>query len=251
MRAVLAEGGTALASGQALPVLVEKGAAIQDYAVTGLLDMVWAATGGSRMQSGLLLLTDDNRLLEYSVRRGISLLKVGNTERWARPTAIATYLGKLYVLDTATNQIFRYSPDAEGYSGAPEEWFALSQPRDLRGAVDMAIDGAIYVAYSDGRVEKFMTGDPQPFPMEGLAEPLRQPAAIYTDVSEEVRHVYVADPAAARVVQFTKEGQFVRQFRFSQGDWFSGISDLYVNEAEHRLYFVSDGGLYVATLPSL
>ncbi len=248
VRATLEDSGMGTQPGSDSPVVVESGMQIEGYTVGDLLDEAWAAAGNGRASSSLLVLTQDTHLLEFSPRTGLTLVPVTDTLRWEQPAAIATYLGNLYVLDTGSNQIFRYAYDG-GYDSPPDDWFALAQARDLRGAVDMAIDGAIYILYADWRLERYLTGEQQEFPMDGLAEPLQQLAAVYTDLTEEVRHVYVADPGAARVVQFTKEGVFVRQFRFADGGTFDGVSALHVDEMNRRLYFVAGGTLYACALP--
>jgi hypothetical protein len=248
VRETLEDSGMSAQPGSGPTVLVERGMQMEGYAVGPLVDEAWAAAGNGRASSSLLVLTEDTRLLEFSPRSGLSLVAVADTTRWEQPAAIATYLGNLYVLDAASNQVFRYAYDG-GYNSPPDDWFALSQARDLRGAVDMAIDGAIYILYADGRLERYLSGERQAFPMEGLAEPLQQPAAVYTDLPEEARHVYVADPGARRVAQFTKEGVFVRQFRFANGDYFDGVAALHVDEMNRRLYFVSGGTLYACALP--
>ncbi len=249
IRKTLDETGVGLQPDQGAPTIVARGATVGGYAVANLWKMAWAAAMDNRASSGLLVATADRRLLEYSPRRGLSLLALAGTDKWQQPAAMASYRGNLYVLDAGANQIYRYSPTAGGYEAAPDDWFALSQARDLRGAVDMAIDGAIYILYGAGRLEKFMRGDKQPFSLEGLAQPLQQPVALYTDVDDEAKHVYVADPGAQRVVQFAKDGRFVRQFRFREGDFFARITDLRVDEASARLYFTAGDALYVCALP--
>jgi len=249
IRKMLDETGVRLQADQGAPAVVSRGATVGAYTVGGLWRMAWAAAAGNRTSSALLVLTDDRRLLEYSTRRGLSLLALADVARWQQPVAMAAYSGNLYILDAGANQILRYTPTAGGYESPPDDWFALSQPRDLRGAVDMAIDGAIYVLYGAGRLEKFKRGDRQTFSLEGLAQPLQQPVAIYTDVDDEARHVYVADPGGQRVVQFAKDGKFVRQFRLREGDLFARVADLRVDEANARLYFVAGDALYVCPLP--
>jgi len=179
----------------------------------------------------------------------LSLLALTDTNRWGQPAVIGAYNGNLYVLDATANQILRYTATPDGYGSPPEDRFSLSQQRDLRGAADMGIDGAIYVVFSGGRAEKFLRGDKQPFGLDGIAQPLQQTTAIFTDVDDEVRHVYIADPGAERVIQATKDGKFVRQFRFREGATFARISDLHVDEGAGRLYFIAGDALYVCALP--
>lgn len=249
IRKALDETGVGLQADQGAPTVMRRGTTVGGYAVGTLWKMAWAAAVDNRVSSGLLVMSEDRRLLEYSPRRGLSLLALAGADKWQQPAAMASYRGNLYILDAGSNQIFRYLATANGYESAPDEWFALAQARDLRGAVDMAIDGAIYILYGTGRLEKFTRGDKQPFSLDGLAQPLQQPVALYTDVDDEAKHVYVADPGAQRVVQFAKDGKFVRQFRFREGDFFARIADLRADEANARLYFTAGNALYVCGLP--
>jgi hypothetical protein len=249
VRKTLDDGGIRLQPDQAAPVILDRGRDVGGYAVTALWDAAWAVATGNRQSSGLLVLTEDRRLVEFNPRRGLSLLPLDGADRWQQPAAVASYSGNLYVVDAAANQILRYSATASGYDNPPDDWFSLSQARDLRGAVDIAIDGAVYVLYGTGRLEKFLRGEKQPFSLEGLAQPLQQTVALYADVDEEAKHVYVADPGAQRIVQFAKDGKFVRQFRFRQGDFLGRVADLRVDEANARLYFVAGDALYVCALP--
>lgn len=249
IRKTLDDGGIRLQPDQGSPVILERGRDVGGYAVGALADVAWAAAAGNRLSSGLLALTGDRRLLDYNARRGVTLLTVDGADRWGEPSVLAAYSGNLYVVDSGANQIRRYAATANGYESPAEDWFSLSQARSLSGAVDIAIDGAIYVLYGTGRLDKFMRGDKQAFSLEGLAQPLQQTIALYADVDDEAKHVYVADPGAQRVVQFAKDGKFVRQFRFRQGDFLSRIADLRVDEANARLYFVAGDALYVCALP--
>jgi len=249
IRKALDDSGIRLQPDQSSPVILERGRDVGGYPVGTLVDLAWAAAAGNRLSSGLLALTGYRRLLDYNSRRGLTLLTVDGADRWGEPAALAAYSGNLYVVDSGANQIRRYAATANGYESPAEDWFSLSQSRDLRGAVDVGIDGAIYVLYGTGRLDKFMRGDKQAFPPEGLAQPLQQTVALYTDVDDEAKHVYVADPGAQRIVQFAKDGKFVRQFRFRQGDFLSRVADLRVDEANARLYFVAGDALYVCALP--
>jgi len=112
----------------------------------------------------------------------------------------------------------------------------------------MAIDGHIYILYADGRVARFLGGQPAPFELAGLHEPLRSPTAIFTD--EDAEFVYVADAGNRRIVQLDKEGHFVRQFRPAEEGAFDRLRGLYVDEKGGRLFFVSGNALYLADIPT-
>jgi len=245
---LLDETGRALQQLDVEPVILRQGDQRGNIVVGELVDMVYMAPGGGRPLGQLLVLEEGGSLLGYNPERGVEVLALGGSESWGYPQLLGGYRGNLYILDAGSNQILRYSPTADGYSGQPEGYFAPSSGVDLAGAVDMAIDGHVYVLYADGRVARFLGGQPAPFELAGLYEPLRSPTAIFTD--EEAEFVYVADAGNRRIVQLDKEGRFVRQFRPAEGSAFDHLKGLYVDENGGRLFFVSGHALYLADIPT-
>ncbi len=234
------------------PVLLRKGDQRDPIVVGDLVDMVWAEAEGRRSRSNLLVLESGGSLLEYDSETGIiDVLPVGGSDRWIQPQIARSYQGDFYLLDSGLNQILRYAPD---YSGAPVDSLPTSGEVDLAGVVDMALDGHIYILYADGRILKFLDGEavstsePAPFEITGLYEPLQNPTALFT--SEDSEFLYVADAGNERIVQFTKEGRFLQQFKAGQGEAFDQLKGLFVSEEYHLLYFVSGNKLYVTNLPT-
>ena len=227
------------------PVLMRKGDQRDPIVVGELVDMVWAEAEGGRLGSNLLVLESGGSLLEYDPLKGISVLPVGGRDRWIQPQIVGSYDGDIYLLDSSLNQILRYEPD---YGDLPEGYFPTPGEVDLAGAVDMALDGQIYVLYADGRVLKFLGGQPEPFEITGLYEPLQNPTALFT--SEEAEFLYVADAGNDRIVQLTKEGRFLQQFQAGQGEALDQLKGLFASETYQLLYFVSGNKLYVTNIPA-
>jgi hypothetical protein len=232
------------------PVLLRKGDQRGDIVVSDLVDMVWMPVGGGRQTSNLLVLESGGSLLEYDPVFGLEVLPVGDKDEWRYPQLIGSYFGNFYLLDSQSNQIFKYLPTADGgYSNPPTAWFQIDV--DLAGVVDMAIDGYIYLLYADGRILKFMGGELAPFEQTELDEhePLRSPTAIFTGPEEEVKFLYVADAGNRRIVQFSKEGQFIRQFKAAEAGVFDQLKSLHVDEIGSKLYILSGNTLYIANIP--
>jgi len=230
------------------PVLLRKGDQRGDIVVSDLVDMVWMPVGGGRQTSNLLVLESGGSLLEYDPVFGLEVLPVGDKDEWRYPQLIGSYFGNFYLLDSQSHQIFKYLPTADGgYSNPPEAWFQIDV--DLAGVVDMAIDGYIYLLYADGRILKFMGGELAPFEQIELDEPLRGPTAIFTSPDEETKFLYVADAGNGRIVQFSKEGQFIRQFRAAEAGVFEQLKSLYVDEIGSKFYILSGNTLYMANIP--
>jgi hypothetical protein len=245
---LLNEVGDGLQDMDVDPVLLRKGDQRGNIVVSDLVDMVWMPTGGGRQTSNLLVLESGGALLEYDPIFGLTVLPVGDKDKWRYPQLIGSYFGNFYLLDSQSNQIFKYLPTADGgYSNPPEAWFQIDV--DLAGVVDMAIDGYIYLLYADGRILKFMGGEPAPFEQTELDEPLRGPTAIFTSPDEETKFLYVADAGNGRIVQFSKEGQFIRQFRAAEAGVFDQLKNLHVDEIGSKFYILSGNTLYMANIP--
>ncbi len=227
------------------PVLLRKGDQRDPIVVGELVDMAWAETEGGRLESNLLVLESGGSLLEYDPEKGIGVLPVGGSDRWIQPQTARSYEGDFYLLDSSLNQILRYEPD---YGSLPEDYFPTSGEVDLAGVVDMALDGQVYVLYADGRILKFDDGQPVPFEITGLYEPLQNPTALFT--SEEAEFLYVADAGNDRIVQLTKEGRFLQQFQAGQGEALDQLKGLFASETYQLLYFVSGNKLHVTNIPA-
>lgn len=245
---LLNEVGDGLQDMDVDPVLLRKGDQRGNIVVSDLVDMVWMPVGSGRQTSNLLVLESGGSLLEYDPIFGLTVLPVSDNDKWRYPQLIGSYFGNFYLLDSQSNQIFKYLPTADGgYSNPPETWFQIDV--DLAGVVDMAIDGYIYLLYADGRILKFMSGELAPFEQTELDEPLRGPTAIFTGPDEETNFVYVADAGNRRIVQFSKEGQFIRQFRAAEAGVFDQLKSLYVDEIGSKLYILNGNTLYMANIP--
>jgi hypothetical protein len=191
-------------------------------------------------------------LLEYNPSWGITTAAIAKPDKVVAPAAVDSYFGNFYVLDPPANKLWRYLPTADGYNTPPQSYFPDDSPVDLSSAVDLAIDGAVYILYKDGRISKFEAGKPVGFNLTGLDKPLSNPAAIYTAPNESVQHLYVADTGNRRIVQLNKDGSFMRQFkpREDEGVTFANLQDIFVDEIGGRIYLLDSNNLYLANIPT-
>lgn len=235
--------------------LVGKGDQIDGKGVGDLVDCVWVDRGSGRQTSALLILEEDGALLSYSPawqgedeQPQVTRSALG-TPPSEDARAIGSYEGRFYVLDAGAEekgQIWRYLPQGDEYPGQPEHYFTAPPPRALAEARDMAIDGYIYVLYADGAILKFLGGEPESFDAQGIPGGLGQSVAFAVD-PDGSGIVYVADRANDRVIVLSPEGAFRNQLR-AEGA-FDGLEALAVDEAQGRLYALSEGRLYMASLP--
>jgi hypothetical protein len=232
-------------------IMTTRGETVDDVTVSDMLGMTWMPAGGNRQTSDLVILNSTG-LLEFNPNWGITSSALAGGESLVLPNALGSYFGNFYLLDPQANKLLRYRPTADGYGAPPESYFPEGLTVDLTNSVDLAIDGAIYILYQDGRIAKFLSGQPQEFNVTGLDIPFNNPVSIFTAPNEEVQHIYVTDAGNQRIVQLNKDGSFVRQFRPRVGEpvTFANLQDVYVDEIGGRLYILDSNNLYLANLPA-
>ncbi|MCC7353304.1 MAG: hypothetical protein IT330_06055 [Anaerolineae bacterium] len=233
--------------------LARKGQQLANLVVGDLVDMVWVPAGGNRRNATLLILDSTGTLLQLDPTWGLQTLPISQRETWRYPQLVGSFNGNFYLLDPQLNQILRYRPTAEGFTGDPEPYFVPGTVVDMGGAVDLAIDGNIWILYANGIVQKFFDGRQVPFELLGYDEPLRAPTALFAgqDGTTATHHLYVADAGHGRITEFDKEGKFVRQFRLAEGQALRSVRSFFVDEVNGFLYFLTNDALYKTDLPLL
>ena len=226
--------------------VVQKGDPVGDKTLGDLIDMTWIDAATANQRSMLHVMDAVGEMVGYDEVYGQKPLVV-NRAKWVTPQLIAGYNGNLYVADPGADQIWRYAPTANGYEGEPTSWFQDSKKPDMAGLVSMAIDGHIWLLHSDGRLLKFLGGEQSPFVWDGLPSPLNGPTAVA--VSQEGDRLYVADPGNSRIVEATKDGKFLRQFKAREGTLLSGVQDLFLDESKGMFYILTGDQLYKASIP--
>ncbi len=232
-------------------LLVQQGQVVNDITVNKLLGMVWMPSGGNRQTSDLLILSNTG-LLEYNPNWGVTTTPLANNAQLVKPVSADSFFGNFYLLDPAAGKLLRYVPTTQGYGAPPESYFPIDQLVDLSQAVDFGIDGAVYVLFQDGRMNKFASGRPVTFNLNGLDKPLKNPTALFTAPDEVVQYIYVADAGNQRIVQLNKDGSFVRQFkpRDKEAVTFANLQDVFVDEIGGRIYILDSNNLYMGNIPN-
>ena len=234
------------------PLLIKKEDQIGDIVVDDLIEMLWMPAGGARQTSNMLVLERGGSLLEYTLGAGIRVFPVANAAEWRKVRAAGAYRGNFYVLDPLSNRILKYVPGVEGYTTPPEDYISAEVQIDLGGAVDMTIDGHVYVLLGDGTVYKFLSGELKPFSQAGLDVSLKNPSAIFAAGDMDGGHIYIADTGNHRVVQFSKDGSFLRQFRAAEGSVeMDQLQGLFVDEARGRLFLINGNSLLLTNIPGI
>jgi hypothetical protein len=247
----LNDARNALRNPDADPALIKRGQSVEGQSVGGLLDIAWMREGGERQAGTLLILDRNGLLIEYDPTwEQFSAQTVGGRDAWRGPVAMHTFDANLYLLDPMANQVLKYWKDR--YTTPPDPWIK-QEGADLSMAVDIGIDGNIYVLHSDGVLIKYFGGQVAPFALAPLVKPLVRADALYLDLEEVAQYIYVADATERRIAQFDQEGAFIRQFQPAHGreDFFRQLAGIFVDERGGKLYYTAANALYVADIPSL
>ena len=246
----LNQAGDDLAEDDTPPIIAHTGKQVGADSVGELVDCVWMDQGAGRQTSDLLILEADGALLNYDpawtdaaghpqVKRSF----LGTPPR-GTPQAVGSYQGRFYVLDATADgsgQIWRYRPEGDAYPNQPERYFVNPPSKSLADALDMAIDGHIYVLYTDGTILKFLGGEAQPFDVHGVPGGFGEVVAFALG-PDGSGAVYVADRGNDRVVKLGPEGAFQMQFRADEA--FDDLEALAVSETAQYLYVLSGGRIY-------
>lgn len=235
-----------------LPI-VHTGQQVGNTPVGNLVDCTWVDASGGRQTSGLFVLEENGTLVIYDPAWGgeggepQATRAFLGTPPGGIPGAMASYDGRLYILDPAREQLLLYMPQGDSYPNPPENYFLMPPPRSLTTVLDLAIDGNIYILFAEGVILKYRGREPQPFEARGVPDGLGQAIALAVDPLGTSGAVYVADRGCRRIIVLGPDGVFQRQFRADGA--FDALEALAVDEVSRRLYVLDGGRLYVASLP--
>lgn len=214
-----------------------------------VVDMAWADAANGRLTPAVLMVTSEGSLVELNPSGTARNVSVSDTAPWEDVRAVRTYEGNLYVLDVGRGNILKYVATGDDYRDPPMNYIAKPESVPWDSVIDMAIDGSIYLLLSNGSIMKFAAGQPQAFPQEGLHPPLENPVALFA--SPDSGSVFVAEPSQARIVEFSTDGRFLRQFRETSGQdgALAGLQAFGVDVARDRLLVGTRVGVFSAPFP--
>ncbi len=162
--------------------------------------------------AGRLLLLDANRAL-FSItpvaEGGVTVepRPLRGVEELRSVADIAVYTSNLYVLDPEGGEVWRYLPAGPGYDS---ERGGLLGEADLAGALELVVDGDLFVLMPDG-IRHFRLGEELEPLLRGVDRPPESPAGLVEDVLRG--WFYVADRTGNRLLLSDRDGLFRAQFR--------------------------------------
>lgn len=208
-------------------------------------------TGAARLVTGradIIQILDSSYQL-YQVIAGASPQVIQlPTGSILEPKASATYDQNFYLLDTGANDVLRFRPVGSDVYGEPEGFFGVNSGVDLSQAIDLAIDGSVFILFSNGEIKRYSSGVSVEFSLETLPTQLGIPGAVF--ISQGMGSLYILDGDNDRIVQVTTEGVFQRQI-LAPNRLFTTATDIYVNRGETYLWIVGATSVTRVALPEL
>jgi len=221
------------------PIVLDK---VQDPLSIDENETVIAATTYDDTDS-LMFYTKSGKIIEYSQGR-MSFVDTSDGN-FKKAVALQGYSNKLYLLDSESNQIWRYTRRRDKFDGA-EAW---SVNADLKNGISMAIDGNIYVLNTDGFITKLFSGNKEDFPIKKQpVKPLTKPTKIFTEL--DMSQIYVLEPSEKRVLVYYKDestggATYSNQYVF---DDIPDLRDLYVDKDSNKMYLMDGSKIYWVAL---
>lgn len=155
----------------------------------------------------------------------------------AQPAAATLYQNKLYFTLPSENKIIKLRKTLTSFANS-SSWLSDSSV-NLANAVDMAIDGNIWILKSNGKILKLFKGKNEEFNFS--VEPaLTETTSFYTGL--EIANIYLIDKGTKRVLVLDKAGNLKQQF---MSDMFDDLKDVIADEDRAEIYVLNGTKVYV------
>ncbi len=200
--------------------------------------------GGEKLADQRLVVSSSNRV--YTIDDSIYLLKgkkleiVDQLGENDQIIAADSWLGKLYLLDKNSKQIWKYPVVADGL-GSRKAWFKTSPNFDFGSIVDMGIDGHIWLLLESGRIYKFLSGGQDKF---GQQLPSGVGKASFLAVAQESEKIVFWDQGKKMIWVFNKKGEFISRTPIALDQ----ISDLTVSPKGDKVFLFAKDKIYLLSI---
>jgi hypothetical protein len=183
----------------------------------------------------------------------IRLADINDLGAWS-PGSVGAFGGSLYILEQEFRNIYRFDTETEDGVAQPNDWVLAPVRPDLVNAIDMTIDGNIYVLLEDGEVLTYLQGDLEdrqdaPFTESG------EPQSILVGAGTQLLYVAMRDGEDGWIVVFDPGSENAWQLRLPGGFSteesgvsapFAGLQDVAIDEASGTVYLVNEDAVWTA-----
>ena len=163
-------------------------------------------------------------------------------------TAADVFDDNLYAITPDSGQILKFQ--AGLYDTDPEDWTAGLARDELKRAVDIAVDGRVYVLLEDGTVLNFFRTRLEAAITPRVIPPLTDASAIVK--TEDMPVIHVLSASDGRILRIAPDGTVVQQLTTgNQTEQLEGATDLAIDEINSVAYIVTADAIYTVRLPAI
>jgi len=191
---------------------------------------------GADEQSAFII--KDNKLLLVNLADGELKAEKEGKDWGGKIIDLIGFAGNAYLLDENKGKIWKYTTNGFELND-PLNYFQVEE-FNLKYSQDMAIDGSVWVLFSNGTIVKFTRGIKDAFQITGLENEFKEPEKIFADAQAD--NLYVLDRMNTRVVAINKQsGEYTAQYIWSG---IAGVKDLYVSEQLGKILLLTGERIY-------
>jgi hypothetical protein len=243
--------------GTPVPML-QPNAQIGDVTVAKVFDIAWRidsiiAIAQSANNGPYIYFFRNGSDWNYSILAGS--LEWNPSDRGMR---VQSFGGNLYVWGVTPSNILRYL--STQFGDFPTPWIQNDGAQSFENAVDMGIDGHIYLQMPDGNIKVFTQvadgerGYERTITIPTITPPVRSIARLVVTGEGDNGFFYLVDSYGGRIIQLDKRtGSFIQQIAVpTDGEvQLDNLTAIAIDESQARpmLYFVNGPTLYKAPLP--
>lgn len=188
--------------------------------------------------SNRLVVVSQGKLLEISASQKTTAFLTTDSEASTSIKATAFWLGNIYTLDPGVPTIWKYPASGQGV-GQAQSWLKDSSLLDTN-AIDMAIDGDVWVLHGTGTLMRLRQGLRAGFALETNNTPLTSAAGLAIGQENDVLFVY--DSVNDRILEITKAGIFKREYTLDEQ---LVVQDMAYCDTTDQLFLLSGNELFV------
>jgi hypothetical protein len=218
--------------------LFESGLVVGTEPVGAPVEIAWAQELNS-----LMVLDDGRRFIAMGAGRPPVRLTVRDVQALGSIDDMFYGNGNLYLLDKASNQVWRYQATQAGFDSERDP---LLGPADISSASELNAVEDVYLLGSGEEIARFQGGARQPFEQAGIDQPVSGPASAI--IMPALDRMLVADQGGDRIVVFTLDGRYVKQFKSAT---FTDLRAINLDRTTNELYILNGNALFKTPLPPL
>jgi hypothetical protein len=243
----LTEDGSGLARDGRRPIpSMRLNASVGAFRVGSIIDIAWEET-----ITQIIALDENGLLIQCSPRflQTCQAQQLLGAERWNAPTRMTLWQGRLYILDPAGNQIWRYDSSGGTYANVPSEYFVGDSRPDIRNAVDFDIDdsGSVYLLAATGEITKWVSGSQSQFVFAGFpdGQHILSADAMFLDTNPIGQAIYIISRSALTIYETTLAGSFLNGYRSYTEDHFAALSNVVADANQGLVYVLSGNSVFM------